>query len=96
MPEMGLRMALGATRSEVGRLVLRQALRLTVTGVVLGVAGALLGSRLRSGFLFGVPPTDLAILAGSVLLLGFTGVASSWPPAARASRVDPATMLRAA
>lgn len=95
LPEMGLRMALGATRAEIARLVLGQAARLTLAGIGLGLLAALAAARLVARFLVGVPATDAAVLGVAAFILAVVGIASTWPPAARAARADPASTLRA-
>jgi ABC-type antimicrobial peptide transport system permease subunit len=92
--DIGLRMALGATRSNVVGLVLRHAIILLAIGVGVGVVAAIsAGSVLRS-FLYGVVPYDaLTIFAVSLLLLG-CGLVASYVPARRASRIDPIKALR--
>jgi predicted permease len=92
--EMGIRVALGATRSQVVRLVVGRAVRLATMGGVAGLAAALLTTRALRRWLYGVSPTDpitLAIVA--VLFLGVAALASS-APALRATRVDPSRSLR--
>jgi len=92
--DIGLRMALGATRSNVLGLVLRQAVLLLVIGVGIGVIAAIsAGSVLRS-FLFGVAPYDAWTIAGVCLLLLACGLFASYIPARRASRIDPMKALR--
>ena len=92
--EIGIRMALGAERWGVLRLILRQGLVLTVVGAGLGLAGALGMTRLLAGMLYGVAPTDpLTFAAVSAVLLIVAGVAS-YIPARRASRLDPMAALR--
>ena len=92
--EIGVRMALGAGRVEVLRLVLSQGLVLTVVGVAIGVAGALALTRFLRTLLFGVTPTDpLTFVAIPVLLL-VVALAACWIPARRATRVDPMVALR--
>jgi predicted permease len=92
--EIGLRMALGAQARNVVRDVLRSALGLAGIGAVLGIAGALVVSRLLSSFLFGVSPSDPFTLAGVALLLGAVTIGASYIPARRAASVDPMTALR--
>jgi putative ABC transport system permease protein len=92
--EIGIRMALGAQAGSVLRLMLRQGLKLASAGVVLGLAGALLLTRLMSSMLFGVSATDPLTLATiSLVLVGVTLLAS-YVPARRAARVDPLIALR--
>src|SRR6266478_725872 len=92
--ELGLRMALGASPGDVLRLVLRQALILAGTGIVIGLVGALVVTRLLGSMLFGVKATDPATYAGVVALLGIVALGASYIPARRAARVDPIVALR--
>jgi putative ABC transport system permease protein len=92
--ELGVRMALGATRGEVVWLVLRQGMALVLVGVVLGVVGAFGLTRLLSHLLYSVSALDpVAFVAAPTVLVGVALVAT-WPPALRASRVDPMEALR--
>jgi putative ABC transport system permease protein len=92
--ELGVRLALGAQRRDVVRMVLGESLRLVGGGVVLGVAGALLLNGLLSTMLFEVKPNNpVALIGASALLLGIA-LLGSFLPARRASRVDPMTTLR--
>jgi predicted permease len=93
--EVGLRMALGATRADVLRLVIGEGLRLTGVGVVLGLAAALALTRALSALLFEVSATDPVTFAAVGLLLGAVAVVASYLPARRAARVDPLVALRA-
>jgi putative ABC transport system permease protein len=92
--EMGIRLALGARSTQVRWLVVRHGLGLTIAGLVVGGAGALLSTKAMSKLLFGVAPNDPATLVGVGLLLALTSIAASWLPAVRASRADPAVTLR--
>jgi putative ABC transport system permease protein len=93
--EIGVRMALGADRRDVLRLVLARALRIVVAGLIVGLAGAAGVTRVLQRFLFGVTPTDpLAFTIVTVLLLA-VGLTAAWLPARRATRIDPTTALRA-
>jgi ABC-type antimicrobial peptide transport system permease subunit len=92
--EIGVRIALGATRADVMRLVLGQGMRLGLAGVVAGGVVAALATRFASTLLFNVSPTDpLAFLCAAAVLLATTLVAS-YLPARRSSSVDPNAALR--
>ena len=92
--EMGIRMALGARAAQVRRLVVRSGLALAGVGLLVGLAVALVASRLLDTMLYGVSATDPATFAAAVLLLGAAALAASWVPARRATRADPAEALR--
>jgi predicted permease len=92
--EMGVRVALGATPGDIARLVLGQGARLVATGLVLGLIGAALLTRLLSTMLFGITPTDPVTYAMVAGVLALTAVAACQIPAWRATRVDPLTALR--
>jgi len=92
--EIGIRMALGAERSGVIWMVLREALLLVSTGVAIGVPVALVLARLVSSLLYGLGPTDPLTLAASAILLFVVAAIASYLPARRASRVDPMMALR--
>jgi putative ABC transport system permease protein len=93
--EIGVRVALGATRVDVLHMVLRDAVRIGALGTVIGIAAAAAASRLLSGLLFGVSPHDpltfVALPAGLVVVV----LLASWIPARRALAVEPITALRA-
>jgi predicted permease len=91
--EIGLRMALGATEGKVLSLIVGQAMRPVLAGLVLGVAGAAALTRVMTGILFGVSATDPATFAGVVLVLAAAALLASWAPARRASRVEPTRAL---
>jgi putative ABC transport system permease protein len=92
--EIGVRMALGAERARVMRMVVGQGLRLAGAGLALGLVGSLALTRVLSSMLFGVSPTDPATLATAALLLAATALVASAIPARRATRVDPMVALR--
>jgi putative ABC transport system permease protein len=93
--EIGVRLALGATVSDVRRLVLGEGLRLALLGAAIGLGAAVSGARLLQGLLYGVHPLDPAsLLAAALLLVAVSGLAS-YLPARRATRVDPIVALRA-
>jgi putative ABC transport system permease protein len=92
--EIGIRLALGAGRSDVLRLVAAEGMGLVLAGVALGLAGALAGTRILSSLLFGISPTDAGIFAGVGLLLASIGLAAAVIPAMRAARMDPLVALR--
>ena len=93
-PEIAIRMALGASRREVLRLVLREGLGVTVLGVALGLVGALLLSRVMAGYLYGITSTDPLTFAAASVLLMAVALLASYVPARRAASVDPMMALR--
>jgi len=93
--EIGVRMALGAERRDVLRLVLRRALGIVAAGLIAGLAGAAGVTRVLQTFLFGVTPTDPITFAIVTLLLTAVGLIAAWLPARRATRIDPSAALRA-
>ena len=93
--EIGVRMALGAERRDVLRLVLTRALRIVVAGLIVGLAGAAGVTRVLQTFLFGVTPTDPIAFTIVTLLLMAVGLMAAWLPARRATRIDPCAALRA-
>jgi predicted permease len=95
IPEIGVRMALGATRAQIARPILREALVLTLTGLCIGVPLALALVRLIRSQLYHVSPTDPLTLAGGCIILIGVAAFSAWLPAWRAARVDPMVALRA-
>jgi putative ABC transport system permease protein len=92
--EIGVRMALGAGRKQVLSMIFRQAAQLIAAGLILGVAGASVTSRLMRTVLYEVQPGDPLILTGACLVLVVTGIAAAFLPAARAASVDPMQALR--
>jgi predicted permease len=92
--EIGVRMALGATPSEILRMILRDGVFTTAIGVTLGIAGSLFVTRAMESLLFGVSPTDPVTFAGITSVLVLVTLAACWIPARRATRVDPLVALR--
>jgi putative ABC transport system permease protein len=92
--EIGVRMALGATGSQVVRMVVARGLALTAVGLALGVIGALAATRSMKTMLYGVEATDPATFVGVAALLCGIAALACWLPARRASRVDPISVLR--
>ncbi len=92
--EFGVRMALGARRGDIARLVLGEGGRLVAAGAVLGAAGALALTRLMSSLVVGVSVRDPLIFAGVAVLLGAVAALACWLPARRAGRVEPMMALR--
>jgi predicted permease len=91
--EMAIRLALGARRGNILKMVLGRGLGLAAAGAGLGVTGALIVSHLMAGLLYGVSPTDLPTFAGVTLVLTTVALAASYIPALRAMRLDPITAL---
>ena len=92
--EIGIRMALGARRHEVQRMVLGAALRLAVIGAVVGIAVALYAGHVVASLLYGVAPRDLPTLAGATAVLVVVALLAGYLPARAAAGVDPAEVLR--
>ena len=93
--EIGIRMALGASRATIARMVIIEALALAAIGVAVGVAVSLGATRVLVGFLFGVEATNVATYAMVAIVIAMSAVAASYGPARRAMRADPAMVLRA-
>jgi predicted permease len=93
--EIGVRMALGADRLDVVRLILRQGMRLTVIGILCGLALSFAATRLLAGLLYGIKPEDPATFAAVSLLLAAVALLSCYVPAHRAASIDPMKALRA-
>ena len=92
--DIGIRMALGATRSTIVRDVLGHGLLLTAVGLGIGLAGALVGARLIRSLLYGIAPTDMVTFVAVSVVLTAVALTASYVPARRASRVDPMIALR--
>jgi predicted permease len=92
--EIGIRVALGATRSHVLTQIMKQGLQVTAIGAAIGLAGALAVNRLIASLLFGVQPTDIMTIAFVIATITAVAVVASWLPAWRASRLDPNVALR--
>jgi putative ABC transport system permease protein len=92
--EFGIRLALGAARSEVRTMVLRETVRLVAAGIALGVAAAWFSARSLRALLFGVAPGDPVAVVSMVALVLAVSLLAGWLPARRAMRVDPMTVLR--
>lgn len=92
--EIGVRLAMGAKREDVLRMVLHRAALLTGVGTAVGVAAAVLLARAISSLLFGVHPNDPTVFAGIIVTIGAVALFSSWIPARRAAGVDPMEALR--
>ena len=92
--EIGLRLALGASRSLVLRTVVWDGLRVVLAGLVVGLLASLALGRVLSTFLFETPPADPIVLVSVAAILALAGALASYVPALRAARVDPAISLR--
>jgi putative ABC transport system permease protein len=92
--EIGVRMALGAQRRDISRMVLREGLAVTLTGVAIGLAFALVVTRLLIALLYGVTPTDPGTFTAVPVLLAAVSLFASWMPARRAAAVDPQEAIR--
>jgi ABC-type antimicrobial peptide transport system permease subunit len=92
--EIGLRMALGASRTNVLRLVLLQGLWLTIIGLVFGLGLSFGLTRFIAGLLYGVSANDPLTVGGVVMLLGLMSLLASYLPAHRAMRADPVASIR--
>ncbi len=94
MHEMGIRMALGASRGNVLAIILRRGAALACAGVALGIPAALALSRVMGSMLFGIGPRDLVVFVSTPVLLVLAALAASYLPARRATKVDPMVALR--
>ncbi|MDQ2773977.1 MAG: ABC transporter permease [Acidobacteriota bacterium] len=92
--EIGIRMAVGAQRSNVLWMILRDSVVLTIIGLVIGLPLALLGTRWIKSFLFGVPKADPLAIGGAVLLIAVLAFVAGYLPARRATKIDPILALR--
>lgn len=92
--EIGIRIALGAARAQVLRLVLGNGLQLVILGTIIGIAGALLVTRFMTSLLFSVAPTDLTTFTFAPAVLVAPALLASYIPALRAMRIDPVVALR--
>ena len=92
--EIGIRMALGAQRGDMLRMILQQSLTLVVVGLLIGLTASFAGTRLLSSLLYGVGANDLFTYLSVVLLLGGAALVASYVPARRAMNVNPMVALR--
>jgi len=92
--EIGIRMALGARKQQVVRMVLGEAVGLTLLGVCAGLLAALFLTRFLSSYLFGLKPNDIVTLIGTAILLLLVAMVASWAPARRAASIEPVLALR--
>jgi putative ABC transport system permease protein len=94
MREIGVRLAVGASRGNILSLVVRQAMVLAAVGVIIGMSGAAMASRAMIALLFGISPLDPVTYAAVVTMLLAVSAVACWVPAWRAARIDPAITLR--
>jgi ABC-type antimicrobial peptide transport system permease subunit len=92
--EIGVRVALGAQRADVLRMILGKGIKMTALGVLIGLVAALGLTRLMSKLLFGVSPSDPVTFIAVALLLALVALAACYLPARRAARLDPMAALR--
>jgi predicted permease len=92
--EIGVRMALGARRETVLRMVLAETMSLALTGIAVGIGAAVILARFLSSLLFGLKPTDAVTLGSAAILLSIAAFLAGWSPARRASRIQPIQALR--
>ena len=92
--EIGIRVALGAQGADILKSILGQGIRLACIGLVLGLAAALVLTRLMKSLVYSISPMDPVSLAGAAILLGSVTLAACYIPARRALRVDPMVALR--
>jgi putative ABC transport system permease protein len=91
---IAVRLALGAKRVDVRTLVLGRAALLTLSGLVIGLLGTILSTRLLGGLLYGVAPTDVATIATICAVMATVGFLAAWIPTRRAMAVDPIALLK--
>jgi predicted permease len=91
--EIGTRVALGASRGDIIRMVMREGGAITAAGVLIGLVAGLMAARSLSAVLYGVPPADPLSIVAAAMVLALTGMAACYLPARRAARVDPARTL---
>ena len=92
--EIGVRLAIGASKAQIRRLMLEGSAATVAIGLAVGLIASLLLSRTLTGLLYEVTPADAPTLLASAALLGAAGIAASWIPASRATRIDPLRVLR--
>jgi putative ABC transport system permease protein len=92
--ELGVRIALGATRGEIARFVVSNAARWSFVGLIVGLLVSIFSSRLLQGLLYDVQPLDYRVYAAALTVLGIIAVLAAWLPARRAGRIDPMVALR--
>jgi putative ABC transport system permease protein len=92
--EIGIRVALGASRGDVAGMVMSQGMAMTAAGLLFGLAGAWVVTRYMSGLLYGIAPRDPATFGVAAGMLGVVALAACYLPARRAMRVDPMVALR--
>ena len=92
--EIGIRIAIGAATRDVIWMVLKESLRVTAIGVLIGVPVAVAGSRLIDSLLFEVAPSDPMTLIASTIVLGITALLAAWVPSRRAARINPSWTLK--
>ena len=94
MREISIRMAVGAQRSDILRMILREGLSLSIAGVLMGLVGAAWLGHFLSGLVFGIAPSDPLTFIAVSMLLTLVAAAACYVPARRAARIDPATALK--
>jgi putative ABC transport system permease protein len=93
-PEIGIRMALGASSSDIMRVILKEGVILTMSGIALGLAGALFLSNLIGSLLYGIDPADALTITVTSIVLFFVALAATYVPARRALGIDPLVAMR--